>query len=266
MELMFSSHWRSWEMMVPRKRKDSAVTRGWVPSEVHNHLHCFQSIELQVVQITPGHQMVNLPPVGGLIPTREEPNEGGVISELKEFDGQVPGGAAVGIQGEEKRGKNTALRGTGQKLTGVEPSTSWSTPRSGSTIIIQDVDLWTMRQRDSGEEVQEELDAEALAPPPPLETLGTTAWILGAQGSSGDKDTSCSIQDKLQRVTDQESLSRSHRPGVTVQESPTRSHRPGVTDQESLTRSHCPGVTDQESLSRSHRPGVTDQESPTRSH
>ena len=50
---------------------------------------------------TPGHQMVNLPPVGGLIPTRDEPNEGGVIRELKEFDGLVTGGAAVGVQGEE---------------------------------------------------------------------------------------------------------------------------------------------------------------------
>ncbi|CAB1422356.1 unnamed protein product [Pleuronectes platessa] len=48
-----------------------------------------ESIELQVVLITPGHQMVNLPPVGGLIPTRDEPNESGVIRELKEFDGLV---------------------------------------------------------------------------------------------------------------------------------------------------------------------------------
>ncbi|CAB1427557.1 unnamed protein product [Pleuronectes platessa] len=34
----------------------------------------------------------------------------------------------------------------------------------------------------------------------PQETSGTTAWILGAQGSSGDKDTSCSIEDKLQSL------------------------------------------------------------------
>ena len=96
-------------MMVPRKQKDSAwgVSQddgggwGWVPSEIYNHLHCFQSIELQVVQTTPGHQMVNLPPVGGLIPTRDEPNEGGVVRKLKEFDGLVTGGAAVGVQGEE---------------------------------------------------------------------------------------------------------------------------------------------------------------------
>ena len=45
--------------------------------------------------------MVNLPPVSGLIPTRDKPNEGGVIRELEEFDGLVTGGAAVGLQGEE---------------------------------------------------------------------------------------------------------------------------------------------------------------------
>lgn len=27
----------------------------------------------------PGHQMVNVPPVGGLIPTRDGPSEGGVV-------------------------------------------------------------------------------------------------------------------------------------------------------------------------------------------
>ena len=43
--------------------------------------------------------MANLPPVSGLI--RDEPNEGGVIRELKEFDGLVTGGTAVGIQGKE---------------------------------------------------------------------------------------------------------------------------------------------------------------------
>src|SRR4029434_11248763 len=98
---MFSSHLRSWEMMVPRKRKDSAVSTGESLRVMgvsgagfllkYNHLHCFQSIWLQVVLPTPGHQMVNLPPVSGF---------------------------AV-IQGEEKRGKNAALRGTGADGPGV---------------------------------------------------------------------------------------------------------------------------------------------------
>ena len=63
--------------------------------------------------------MVNLPPVGRLITTRDEPNEGGVVRELEELDGLVTGGAAVGVQGEEKRGKNAALRGTGADGPGV---------------------------------------------------------------------------------------------------------------------------------------------------
>jgi len=90
--------------------------RGWwgcVLSEVHNHLHCLQSVTLQVVLAAPGHQMVRLPPVGGLIPIRDDSNEGGVVCKLQELDGLVTGGAAVGVQREEQRGKNTALGGTG---------------------------------------------------------------------------------------------------------------------------------------------------------
>ena len=45
--------------------------------------------------------MVNLPPVGGLIAIRNEPDERGVVRKLQELDGQMTGGAAVGIQGEE---------------------------------------------------------------------------------------------------------------------------------------------------------------------
>ncbi len=62
---------------------------------------CLYSIELQVVLTAPGHQMVNLPPADGLIPTRDEPNEGGVVRELQELDGLMSGGAAVGVQGVE---------------------------------------------------------------------------------------------------------------------------------------------------------------------
>lgn len=55
--------------------------------------------------------MVNLPPVDGLIPTRDEPKEGGV-SRLQRLDGQVSGGAAVGVQvqGAEQRGEDAAFR------------------------------------------------------------------------------------------------------------------------------------------------------------
>ena len=50
--------------------------------------------------------MVNLPPGGGLIPTRDESGDEGVVRELQELDGLVIGGAAVGVQGEEQRGKS----------------------------------------------------------------------------------------------------------------------------------------------------------------
>lgn len=56
--------------------------------------------------------MVNLPPVGRLIPTRDEPSEGGVLCTLQELGGLVTGGAAVGVKGGDQRGKNTALKGT----------------------------------------------------------------------------------------------------------------------------------------------------------
>ncbi len=45
------------------------------------------------------------------MPTRNGSDEGGVVHEHQELDGLMTGGAAVGVQGEEQRGKNAALRG-----------------------------------------------------------------------------------------------------------------------------------------------------------
>ncbi|XP_042292121.1 uncharacterized protein LOC121913527 [Thunnus maccoyii] len=56
--------------------------------------------------------MVNLPPVGNLIYTRDEPNVGGFICKLQELDRLMTGGAAVGVHGEEMWRKEAALRGT----------------------------------------------------------------------------------------------------------------------------------------------------------
>lgn len=40
--------------------------------------------ELQVCMAASGHQTVNLPTVGGLIPNSDEPKEGGVVHKLQE--------------------------------------------------------------------------------------------------------------------------------------------------------------------------------------
>ena len=56
---------------------------GWVRPEVYNHLHCLHSVDLQVVLSTPGCHVVHLPPVGRLVPTRDESNDGVVIRELQ---------------------------------------------------------------------------------------------------------------------------------------------------------------------------------------
>lgn len=48
---------------------------GWTSSKVYN---CLQSIELQIVLTAPGHQMVDVPPVG-------VPDEGGAISKLQKL-------------------------------------------------------------------------------------------------------------------------------------------------------------------------------------
>ena len=48
--------------------------------EVHIHLHCLESVKLQVVVTAPGLQMVKLPPVSRPVPTRDESDEGGVNS------------------------------------------------------------------------------------------------------------------------------------------------------------------------------------------
>ena len=61
----------------------------------------------------PGHQMVNFPPVVGLIPARDEPKERCFVHELQELDGLVTGGATVDVQEEEQGRKNKALGGSG---------------------------------------------------------------------------------------------------------------------------------------------------------
>lgn len=89
------------ETVVPREQRDFTVSTGqpcrerggscWgrFQPEVYNNLHCSDSIGLQVVIFAPGHQIENLTPAGRVMPAWDEPDEGGVICKLQEFDEPV---------------------------------------------------------------------------------------------------------------------------------------------------------------------------------
>lgn len=62
--------------------------------------------------------MVNIPPVCALITSRDKPYKGGIIYKLQELDRLMTGGAAVGIQEEEKI-RSEAMRGSGADGPGI---------------------------------------------------------------------------------------------------------------------------------------------------
>ncbi len=108
MDSMRVSHFRSWEMVVPRNLNDStAVTvllMGWVSPD---HPHSFEHVKLQVVKTAPDSQLLNLLTVNKLL---DEADQCGVVWKLQEFDRGVFRCAVVGVEGEEQWGENTALR------------------------------------------------------------------------------------------------------------------------------------------------------------
>ncbi len=94
---MWLSHFRSWEMVVPKNLNDStAVTvlfmmvsgrrAGWFSPEIHEHLHCFERVQLQVVKTAPDSQLLNLLSVSRLITVLDEANQCGVVCKLQEVD------------------------------------------------------------------------------------------------------------------------------------------------------------------------------------
>ncbi len=83
-----------------------------VSPEVHDHLHCFERVQLQVVKTAPDSQLLNLLSVSRLVAILDETDDCSVICELQERDRGVFRGAVVGVQGEEQWGENTSLRGT----------------------------------------------------------------------------------------------------------------------------------------------------------
>lgn len=98
-ELMLSSHFRSWEVLIPWSRRPSLSPLGrhtgrwdlgrrvstWSPLSSL----CYGIIELQIAGTASGHKTVSLAPIGRLISTCTC----GVICKLQ-FDGLVSGGAA----------------------------------------------------------------------------------------------------------------------------------------------------------------------------
>jgi len=102
-----SASWRCCQIYPDREKSRRLIDRDRqtfdhnLDSRSINRPALLESVALQVVLTAPGHQMVNLPHVGRLIPTRDYPNEGDVVHELQELDRLMTGGAGVRVQGEE---------------------------------------------------------------------------------------------------------------------------------------------------------------------
>jgi len=60
-----------------------------VSPEVHDHLHCFECLNLQVVKTAPDSQLLNLLSVSRLVSVLNEDDHSGVICKRPELDGGV---------------------------------------------------------------------------------------------------------------------------------------------------------------------------------
>ncbi len=81
--------------MVPRNLNHStAVTvlfmmvsgGGGGSPEVHDHLQCFERVQLQVVKTAPDSQLLNLLSVSRLVSVLDEADQCGVVCKLQELD------------------------------------------------------------------------------------------------------------------------------------------------------------------------------------
>ncbi len=93
-------------------------SRGVSP-EVHDHLHCFEDVKLQVVKTAPDSQLLNLLFVSRLVTVLDEADQCGVVCKLQELERGVFRCAVVGVQGNEQWGENTALRRSSADGTGA---------------------------------------------------------------------------------------------------------------------------------------------------
>ncbi len=57
--------------------------------EVHDHLHGFESVNLQVVKTAPDIQLINLLSVSRLVTILNEDDQSGVVCKRQELDGGV---------------------------------------------------------------------------------------------------------------------------------------------------------------------------------
>ncbi len=86
---------------------------------MHDYLHCFERVELQVVKTAPDSQILNLLSVSRLVAVLNEADQCGVVCKLQEFDGGFFRCAVIRVQGEEQWGENTALRSSSADHTGA---------------------------------------------------------------------------------------------------------------------------------------------------
>ncbi len=73
---MWLSHFRYWEIVVPRNLGGGGGGGG-VPPEVHDHLHCFERVKLQAVKTAPDSQLLNLLSVSVLVTVLNEADQRG---------------------------------------------------------------------------------------------------------------------------------------------------------------------------------------------
>ncbi len=83
---------------------------GGVSPEVHDHLHSFERVKLQIVKTASDSQLLNLLSVSRHVTVLNEADQCGVVCKLQELDGGVFRCAVVGVEREEQWGENTALR------------------------------------------------------------------------------------------------------------------------------------------------------------
>ncbi len=93
-------------------------SRGVSP-EVHDHLHCFEHVKLEVVKTAPDSQLLNLLSVGRLVTVLNEAGKSGVVCKLQELDRGVFRCAVVRVEGEKQWGENAALRGSSAGAAGA---------------------------------------------------------------------------------------------------------------------------------------------------